>query len=254
MFVFTKSGDYPLPTPTLSRVMNLFLLGAPFLPEAVAERILRRHRFYQITNGEEQESSGEAQGVSSHKWDALQIEKDLRGRSLLDLGCAEGFFCMQAARKGARDVVGVESRFGPLLCATLLAHRERLRVRFKVGVFPHLALGKQFDFVLCLSVLHHLTSSKDIWKVLSDPTFESDVKTLHHHLKALRALTAQGGRCVIEMPYEYEDEQSRQTADFKRFCQELTRAGFSSATVVGSWEHAAHNRDRKDRIIYYAYA
>jgi SAM-dependent methyltransferase len=251
MFTVSKSGDYALPGTPLTRVMNMLLGGAKFLPRPAADRIISRHQFYQVSDAA---SDATNQGVSMRKWDAMGIQADVRGRSLLDIGCAEGFFCLQAARHGARHVVGIESRFAQMLCATLLARRERLPVRYKVGVFPRLNLGETFDFVLCLSVLHHLTSSKDIWKVLADPGFEADRQTLHGHLTALRALTAPGGRCIIEMPYEYEDEQSRSAVDFNRFCQALTQAGFRQADVVGSWEHAEHNRDRKDRIIYVAQA
>ena len=198
MFTVSKSGDYTLPSSGAAAALNLLLRAATVLPATVGNWILRRHRFYQIID--EATTVEEAQGVSMRKWEALNIQQDVRGRSLLDIGCAEGFFCLQAARNGARHVVGVESRFSPLLCATLMADRESLPIRYKIGTFPKVRLPHPFDFVLCLSVLHHVTSSKDIWKILSDSAFASDLRTLQSHLKALRQVTARDGRCIIEMP------------------------------------------------------
>ena len=57
----------------------------------------------------------------------------LRGLSVLDIGCNEGFFCGDALQQGARRVVGIDMNKGFL---------ERARKRFPDGEFhPRLLVG-----------------------------------------------------------------------------------------------------------------
>jgi SAM-dependent methyltransferase len=151
-------------------------------------------------------------------------------------------------------VVGIDSRFGALLCARLLARQKGLRAVFRVGVFPDSLLRQSYDIVICLSVLHHMVSTKDIWKVLSSDAFHADLKAMRQYLKELRALVKRGGRCIIEMPYEYSDGASRSSVKFQRFNDELVLAGFSRSQTLGVWAHAARNQKRKDRVLYSAVA
>jgi hypothetical protein len=107
---------------------------------------------------------------------------------------------------------------------------------------------------LCLSVLHHFLANKDLWKTLKGPDMAGNLAVLKKGLEALRALTAPGGFCVIEMPYEYDDPAERQEVNFERFSQEVTSAGFARTRCLGGWEHAAKDQGNKDRIIYVAEA
>lgn len=45
---------------------------------------------------------------SKRKLERLKIPADLTGKRVLDIGCNEGFFCAEFARRGAREVVGVD--------------------------------------------------------------------------------------------------------------------------------------------------
>lgn len=245
----TVSGAYVLPGTFSRKVFNAALRWAPLVPGPIARGFLRKHRPYQVQG---EEANADSQGISWKKWRVLDIPENLAGKSLLDVGCAEGLFCLESARRGASRVVGIDARFTALLSGTFQAKQERLAVAFRIGVFPQLGLRDRFDYVLCLSVLHHLVSSKDIWKVLNDQAYADDLEKLRESLAMLRTLTAPGGRCVVEIPFEYEDEESRRAVNFDRFNQELVKAGFSSSRYLGTWEHAARNQSRKDRPIYSA--
>jgi tRNA (mo5U34)-methyltransferase len=93
------------------------------------------------------------------KWrrvaDALPA--DLRGRTVLDIGCNAGFYSIEMKRRGAERVVGIDSdedylkqaRFAAEVCGADLEFRE-------LSVYDVAALGERFDIVLFLGVLYHL--------------------------------------------------------------------------------------------------
>lgn len=244
----TESGDYGLPSATVCAVGNVALRVAGATPRLVRRRIVARHRFYQAFDDGLAEGQ---QGISRQKWAVMRDGcGELAGRDVLDIGCAEGFFCREAALAGASRVVGIDSRLGTLLSARFIALEERLPITYRLGVFPTIGFGDEYDVIFCLSVLHHTVSTKDIWKVLIESAYRRDLAKLRKHLRTLRGMIRPGGRCIIEMPYEYEDPAERREVDFDRFTAELIASGFATAKQLGTWEHRDEHRQRKDRILY----
>ena len=84
------------------------------------------------------------------------LPDDLTGASVLDIGCNFGYFCFEAARRGATRVLGIDVDPENIRKARLLADCLGLDVEFKLLDFEVDALQEQFDTVLCLNVLHHL--------------------------------------------------------------------------------------------------
>jgi SAM-dependent methyltransferase len=77
---------------------------------------------------------------------------DLRGKAVLDLGCGLGALCLEAARRGARSVLGVDvGRPGIEYARWQLAQQaDRPPVEFRVyGGDPDELAGERFDVVLC---------------------------------------------------------------------------------------------------------
>jgi SAM-dependent methyltransferase len=74
----------------------------------------------------------------------------LRDRSVLDIGCNEGFFCGAALQQGAARVVGIDMNKGFL---------ERARKRFPEAVFRHGSWwdlpDEKFDVIFFLSAIHY---------------------------------------------------------------------------------------------------
>src|SRR5436190_21503438 len=94
---------------------------------------------------------------SNEKLERIKLPKSLEGKSILDLGCNEGFFAIEAARRGASRVVGIdhdERALGPA--------RDRAaqfgfdNVEFRKGNMTDLPQGEKFDYVLLLSALHYI--------------------------------------------------------------------------------------------------
>jgi SAM-dependent methyltransferase len=86
----------------------------------------------------------------------LILPADLRGKSLLDLGCRYGFFSFEAAKRGASRVLGIDFDDDALAKAHKINAVSRAGVEFKKFDISKDEIGEQFDFVLCLNVLHHL--------------------------------------------------------------------------------------------------
>jgi SAM-dependent methyltransferase len=74
----------------------------------------------------------------------------LKGLSVLDLGCNEGYFCGEALRQGARRVVGIDRSREAV---------ERARKRFPDATFLRGSWwdlpNEQFDVILFLSAIHY---------------------------------------------------------------------------------------------------
>ena len=247
---FSRSGEYRLPGPAYRATGNVVLRMAPFTPGSLRRSFLERRDYYQVAAAD---AAGNYQGVSDNKWQAMQMPQDLHGKSVLDIGCSEGFFALQCARRGAAPVVGIDSSLGRLVTATFLAVQDGYDIHYRMALFPDLGLNATFDYVICLSVLHHSFVKKDVWKILTDRSYADDRSILESQLSTLRALTSRGGRCIVEMPYEYEDPPvERQRVDFVVFSQLMLEVGFTVVQEPRSWEYNPDHRQFKDRMIYVA--
>ena len=92
------------------------------------------------------------------KWQrfAHTLPADLRGRSVLDIGCNAGFYSLALARRGA-SVVGIDQDPRYLAQARFAAEVEGLSISFReLSVYDVAALGQRFDIVLFLGVFYHL--------------------------------------------------------------------------------------------------
>lgn len=121
--------------------------------EAEIDKIIARNRFeyqrIQLTN--RKFTPGEDR---SPTLDILDC--DLAGKSLLDIGCAYGFFCFEAEKRHAASVVGTELKrhryVGANIIKQITAARSEILYR---DIFEN-PLPGTFDIVLLLNVLHHL--------------------------------------------------------------------------------------------------
>jgi len=85
------------------------------------------------------------------------IPKDLRGKTVLDIGCNAGFYSIEMKRRGAERVVAIDSDDVYLAQARLAAqvHGADIELR-RMSVYDVGQLGERFDLVLFLGVLYHL--------------------------------------------------------------------------------------------------
>jgi tRNA (mo5U34)-methyltransferase len=93
------------------------------------------------------------------KWKkfADALPRDLRGKSVLDVGCNAGFYSIEMKRRGADRVLGVDNdpdyiaqaRFAAQMCSVDIELRA-------MSVFDLPQLNERFDLVLYLGVSYHL--------------------------------------------------------------------------------------------------
>jgi tRNA (mo5U34)-methyltransferase len=93
------------------------------------------------------------------KWrrfaDALPA--DLRGQSVLDIGCNGGFYAIEMKRRGADRVVGIDEDATYLAQARFAAEVSGMDIELRqLSVYDVAKLGEKFDLVLFLGVLYHL--------------------------------------------------------------------------------------------------
>lgn len=88
---------------------------------------------------------------------AHAIPFDLRGKSVLDVGCNAGYYSVEMKRRGADRVVGIDFDEGYLAQARFAAEVCRFDIEFRrMSVYDVAELRERFDIVLFLGVLYHL--------------------------------------------------------------------------------------------------
>jgi tRNA (mo5U34)-methyltransferase len=129
------------------------------------------------------------------------LPSDLRGRTVLDLGCNAGFFSLEMKRRGAARVVGVDSDPRYLAQARLACEVTGLEVELRqLSVYDVAALGERFDVVLFMGVLYHLRH----------PLLALDL--LHDHvvgdlLVFQSMLRGSNGRIRVDRDYPFDERE-----------------------------------------------
>jgi tRNA (mo5U34)-methyltransferase len=85
------------------------------------------------------------------------LPRDLRGRSVLDIGCNAGFYSIEMKRRGADRVLGIDTDDVYLAQARFAADVVGVDIELKkMDVYDVAKIGERFDVVLFMGVLHHL--------------------------------------------------------------------------------------------------
>jgi tRNA (mo5U34)-methyltransferase len=101
---------------------------------------------------------GEDPDHPRRRWTNVEpaVPADLRGMSVLDIGCNAGFFALEAKKRGADYVCGVDISKGYIQQARFCADVLDLDVDFQTcDVYELDTLGRRFDLVFCVGVLYH---------------------------------------------------------------------------------------------------
>ena len=92
------------------------------------------------------------------RWRTIEpwVPADLRGKSVLEIGCNAGFFARQFKARGAERVLGIDIMPYVLAQAAFVndLHGQQIELR-QLSAYDIGSLG-HFDIVVCLGVLYHL--------------------------------------------------------------------------------------------------
>jgi len=93
------------------------------------------------------------------KWNAFSsaIPADLRGWTVLDIGCNAGFYALEMKKRGADRVVGIDGDVRYLAQARFAAEVLGIDIELEqMSVYEVAQLREKFDLVLFMGVLSHL--------------------------------------------------------------------------------------------------
>jgi tRNA (mo5U34)-methyltransferase len=132
------------------------------------------------------------------KWEGFcdAIPADLTGRTVLDIGCNGGFYCMEMKRRGAARVLGIDIDPLYLAQARFAAEVEGLEIEFRqMSVYDVGALSERFDLVFFIGVLYHLRH----------PLLALDLIRAHVARDVLVFQSMQrGSDCVLPLAEDYD--------------------------------------------------
>ena len=136
--------------------------GTRWLTKLILSRLVKSRGTYQpiILNGRVLRQGGRDCVARWSVIDSIMVETD--SQSMLDIGCAEGYFVRHAAKHG-RVALGIDGDIRSITIAQSLALLEGL----SGAAFMHLFITPeivrslpQFDTVIFLSVLHHVLTDR----------------------------------------------------------------------------------------------
>jgi len=146
------------------------------------------------------------------KWQrfADAIPADLRGKSVLDIGCNAGFYAIEMKRRGADRVVGIDADATYLAQARFAAEITGMEIELRqLSVYDVAVLDEAFDLVLFMGVLYHLRH----------PLLALDLIHEHVALDVLVFQSMQRGSAEVKpvaTDYPFEEEEIFHRPDFPR--------------------------------------
>lgn len=136
-------------------------MNTSFQPNEIARRVAELGPWFQnMTIGSVQTAPDHFLGdYPTCKWQNFShvIPGDLKGRSVLDIGCNAGFYAIEMKRRNAGRVVGIDTDLHYLRQAAFAAEQMEIELELcQMSVYDIGQLGERFDLVLFMGVLYHL--------------------------------------------------------------------------------------------------
>lgn len=192
---------------------------------------------------------------SREKLKKIFLPTNLSGKTLLDIGCAEGFFLREAVKRGCRFAKGVDIRKERVIVASFINKLWGFADKIKVTHSGFVEEQGQYDIVLCLAIIHHYqkteqgTTILDTWAMITDSKYEY-VK--NEHLKTVRKVASLTKDITIfEYAYRYEGYKTkREDIDFELLGKLWVENGIYNRV---EFKGLSQKSKSKDRAIYLAY-
>jgi 2-polyprenyl-3-methyl-5-hydroxy-6-metoxy-1,4-benzoquinol methylase len=88
----------------------------------------------------------------------FQEISDLRAKTVLDIGCGCGNYCIAAVKQGCKRVVGIDISASMIKAAQTRAEKEGVGniCKFIRGSFPNESLNEVFDYCIAIGVMDYV--------------------------------------------------------------------------------------------------
>lgn len=125
---------------------------------------------------------------------------DIRGKSLLDLACGDGFYTRRFRTEcAAHPVMGIDLSPKQIERAEAIEQHDHLGIEYRVGDVTSLRLERRFDIVTAIHLLHYLETAAEI---------ESAFRAIHETL-------CDDGQCVTMIANPEFDLEKHDPSDSK---------------------------------------
>lgn len=204
------------------------------IEQSLLDEVKRHHWYQSIPLDSDYTTPGETGDSEQRKLEMMQLPEDLRGKTVLDIGCNEGFFSFEVERRGAERILAVDKSSAAEEKFNLVKKIFGSKVEFKsldlLDTNPP-EIGR-FDIVFFLAVLHHmrhpLLALDRVYELTKEYALIEYVEAVpqeHKDLSALvRKMSKKGHLHMLP---------TRQFA-----LEVLTHAGFKKIDLLG--EHRFH--------------
>lgn len=160
----------------------------------------------------------DAEWQSFMKWERLcPFLGDLRGKTILDIGCNNGYYSFRMGSHEPAYVLGIDPSTRFWLQFELIQRFAHARkVEFSLMGIEHLpAFLPSFDLVLCMGVLYHQKSPLE-------------------HLQRIREVLVPGGKVIVESQ-SYPGEGSFAFCPPGRYCKARNVYFVPTAQCIADW-------------------
>ena len=188
---------------------------------------------------------------SRQRLELIQLPQDLTGKTVLDIGCAEGFFVVQSALRNAKHATGCDMLASRLKMGQIVAQSWMLQdtTTFSQTLLYDIPKECATDIVMCFAMAHHLHGGDhDTWHIISDRVKRSSA--FANMLRAVTAVAALTKEITYwEYAFEYENEKPTDV-DHAILGQIWVEQGiYEKVDFIGLSQSLPH----KDRALYKAY-
>jgi tRNA (mo5U34)-methyltransferase len=133
---------------------------------ALQERIDQIQWYHEIDFPNGLKARSKADGTEAHRklwnWMRSELDKiDFAGKTVLDIGCWDGYWSFYAEQRGASRVLATDDdtqnwagSAGLKLAKKLI--RSSIETRTDVSIYEATKLKERFDIILCMGVYYHL--------------------------------------------------------------------------------------------------
>lgn len=145
------------------------------------------------------------------------LPDDLTGKTVLDVGSYNGYFCFEALKRGAKSALGLELHADRLRKAKLLAECLGSPAEFRPADVEREPIDGQFDYVLCLNVLHHTRNPLAVLEKLIAATREKlilEVAGLGSHERRKIKVPWTSGWILNRSPILFVSHRESPTRDY----------------------------------------